>query len=135
MKLRILSVALIALLAVSCGGSSTGPGQIINPPPPTVVPPTGPVAPTPPGIGTNGKLSLFVEEGGSVTSSPDVGTCAGYGNCEVAVARGTVVTLTAVPNPGWVFEEWDRCTGPSGLQCVETIGALTYVKAEFDRAP
>jgi hypothetical protein len=134
MKLRILSVALIALLTVSCGGSSKGPGQIVNPPP-AVIPPTGPVAPTPPGIGTNGKLSLFVEEGGSVTSNPDVGTCVGYGNCETTVARGTVITLTAVPMTGWVFEEWDRCSGPSGLQCVETIEALTYVKAEFDRAP
>jgi hypothetical protein len=75
---------------------------------------------------------MHVEEGGSVTTSPDVGTCVGRVDCEFFVARGTIVTLTAVPNAGWEFEEWDNCPGPSGMQCVVTIDALTWVKAEFD---
>lgn len=134
MKLRILTVALLALLAASCGGSSKGPGRMIKPP---VVgpPPTGPQVPTVPGIGTQGKLSINVEDGGSVTTSPDVGTCSGPSYCDFTVSRGTVVTLTASPYSGWAFEEWDSCPGPSGMQCVVTIDAQTYVKAEFDPAP
>jgi hypothetical protein len=76
---------------------------------------------------------MHVEEGGSVTTNPDVGTCSGRADCEFIVNRGTIVTLTAIPDAGWEFEEWDNCPGPSGMQCVVTINALTYVKAEFDR--
>ena len=137
MKLRILTVTLMALLTASCGGSSKGPGKMITPPPPTTgpQPPTGPSLPVVPGIGNNGKLSMHVEEGGRVTTNPNIGTCTGRADCDFIVDRGTIVTLTAVPNAGWEFEEWDSCPGPSGTQCVVTINALTYVKAEFDRAP
>jgi hypothetical protein len=135
MKLRILTIALMALLLASCGGSSKGPGGQIQPPPPTSGPSPGPQPPVVPGFGTKGKLSMHVEEGGRVTSSPDVGTCSGRADCEFIVNRGTIVTLTAVPNTGWEFEEWDSCPGPSGLQCVITVDALNYVKAEFDPAP
>ena len=137
MKLQILTVALMALLLASCGSSSKGPGGQIQPPPlpPITGPSPGPQPPVVPGIGTKGKLSLHVEEGGSVTTNPDVGTCSGRADCDFIVNRGTIVTLTAIPNAGWAFEEWDHCPGPSGTQCVVTIDALTYVKAEFDRAP
>lgn len=135
MKLRILTIALMALLLASCGSSSKGPAGQIKTPPPTTGPSPGPQPPVVPGIGTQGKLSMHVEEGGSVTTNPDVGTCSGRADCEFIVNRGAVVTLTAIPNTGWAFEEWDNCPGPSGLQCVVTINALVYVKAEFDRAP
>lgn len=137
MKLHFLTVMLVSLLVASCG-SSEGPAKIVSPPvePP---PPTGGTQPPPtprvPGFGNNGKLSINVEEGGSVSTSPDVGTCNGHATCDFNVDRGTIVTLRARPNTGWVFEEWDHCSGPSGTLCVETIEALTYVKAEFDRAP
>ena len=135
MKLRILTIALMALLLASCGSSSKGPGEQIKPTPPITGPSPGPQPPVVPGIGTQGKLSMHVEEGGRVTTNPDVGTCSGRADCEFIVNRGTIVTLTAIPNAGWAFEEWDSCPGPSGMQCVVTIDALTYVKAEFDRAP
>ena len=139
MKLRILTITLMALLLASCGGSSKGPGGQIKPPPPITGPSPGPSPgpqpPVVPGFGTEGKLSMHVEEGGRVTTSPDVGTCAGRADCEFKVDRGTIITLTATPNAGWEFEEWDNCPGPSGTQCVITIEALTYVKAEFDPAP
>jgi len=134
MKLRILTIALMALLLASCGSSSKGPAGQIKPPPPTTGPSPGPQPPVVPGIGIQGKLSLNVEDGGSVMTNPDVGTCNGRANCEFIVNRGTIVTLTAVPNAGQVFEEWDHCPGPSGVQCVVTINALTYIKAEFDPA-
>ena len=135
MTLRFVSVIILSLLIASCGSSKKGPAQIVSPPV-TPAPPTGgPNPPTVPGIGNNGKLSMHVEEGGHVTTSPSIGTCAGRADCEFTVARGTVVTMTAIPDSGWEFEEWDNCSGPSGTQCVETIEALTYVKAEFDPAP
>ena len=136
MKLRILTVMLFALLAANCGGSSKGPGKIVNPPP--ITPPPVGTRPPPvlPGFGSNrGKLSIHAEEGGSVTTNPDVGTCTGRAYCDFTVNRGTVVTLTATPHTGWEFEEWDSCPGESGMQCIVTIDALTYVKAEFDPAP
>ena len=136
MKLRILTIALMALLLASCGSSSKGPGGQIQPPvPPPTGPAPGPQPPVTPGIGTQGKLTMHVEEGGSVSTNPNVGTCTGLADCEFIVDRGTIVTLTAVPNAGWVFEEWDSCPGPSGMQCVITMDALNYVKAEFDPAP
>ena len=133
MKLLFPIITLMVLLTASCGGSSKGPGSLIGPP--SGPPPTGPQTPTVPGIGTSGKLSINVEEGGSVLTNPDVGTCSGRAVCDFSVNRGTIVTLRAFANPGWVFEEWEQCPGPSGTLCVVTIDALTYVKAEFDRAP
>jgi hypothetical protein len=91
MKLRILTIALMALLLASCGGSSKGPGGQFRRPPPTTGPSPGPQPPVVPGIGTQGKLSMHVEEGGSVTTSPDVGTCIGRVDCEFFVARGTMI--------------------------------------------
>lgn len=136
MKLQFLTIATMALLLASCGGSSTGPGGQIKPPePPITGPGPGPQPPVVPGIGTKGKLSMHVEEGGRVTTNPNVGTCSGRADCEFIVDRGAIVTLTAIPNAGWEFEEWDSCPGPSGLQCVMTMEALNYVKAEFDPAP
>ena len=135
MKLRFLTVLLMALLTASCGSSSKGPGKLVAPPPPGGPPPTGTQPPVVPGIGNDGKLSLHVEEGGSVLTNPDVGTCGGRADCDFIVSRGTIVTLTAIPHPGWEFEEWDSCPGPSGRLCVVTVDALTYVKAEFDPAP
>ena len=136
MKLPILTMALMALLLASCGSSSKGPGGQIKPPvPPSTGPAPGPQPPVVPGIGTKGKLTMHVEEGGSVTTNPDVGTCGGRADCEFIVDRGTIITLTAIPNSGWEFEEWDSCPGPSGMQCVITMDALNYVKAEFDPAP
>jgi hypothetical protein len=138
MKMRILTIALMALLLASCGSSNKGPGGQITPPtPPTTGPgpAPGPQPPVVPGFGTGGKLTMHVEEGGRVTTNPDVGTCGGRADCEFRVRRGTIITLTAIPDEGWVFEEWDNCPGPSGLQCILTVDALTYVKAEFDPAP
>ena len=136
MKMKVLIVTLVSLLLAGCGSSSKGPAKIVSPP--VSPPPSGgttPPAPRPPGFGTgnnNGKLSIEVEEGGVVTTSPNVGSCGGPAVCDFTTARGTTVTLTAAPNSGWMFEEWDNCPGPSGLQCVIVVDALSYVKAEFD---
>ena len=137
MKLQIIVMLLMAIAVTGCS-KGKGPSRIVNPP--VVTPPPGggtqPPGPVPPGTGTNGKLQVQVEEGGTVTTNPAIGSCAGQPGdkyCEFTAPRGTVVTLTAQPWAGWAFEEWDNCPGPSGTQCVITIGALDNVKAEFDR--
>lgn len=137
MKFQLFILLFVALLVAGCS-SSDGPARIVNPPPPPPTggtpPPTGPVLP---GIGDTGKIRVQVEEGGTVTSSPNIGSCAGQvgsANCEFTAQRGTVVTLNAQPWAGWAFEEWDNCSaGSSGTQCVVTMDALSHVKAEFDR--
>ena len=134
MKSQVVIMLFVALFFSGCS-KSKGPSQIVNPPPTGggTLPPTGPVLP---GTGGTGKVQVQVEEGGTVTSAPNIGSCAGSlgsAYCELKAPRGTVVTLTAQPWAGWTFEEWDHCPGPSGTQCVLTIDALSYVKAEFDR--
>ena len=133
MIVRIMFLLILSLALTGCGSSKKGPGGLIRPP--TTPPPEGPQPPTVPGFGNRGKLSLQVEQGGIVSTNPSLGpACAGPSICDYTqVQRGAVVTLTAAPEAGFKFEEWERCPGPSGLQCVVTIDALTWVKAEFDR--
>jgi hypothetical protein len=147
MKSQIIIMLFVALFFAGCS-KSKGPSKIVNPPtisgrplPPTgggTLPPTGPIPPTGPvlpGTGDSGKVQVRVEEGGTVTSAPNIGSCAGRPGeayCDFKAPRGTVVTLTAQPWAGWAFEEWDNCPGPSGPQCVITLDALSHLKAEFD---
>jgi hypothetical protein len=133
MNSQVVIILFIALCFAGCS-KSKGPSRIVNPPPTGggTLPPTGPVLP---GIAKSGKVQLRVEEGGTVTSAPNIGSCAGRPGeayCELTAPRGTVVTLTGQPWIGWAFEEWDNCPGPSGPQCVLTLDALSNVKAEFD---
>ncbi len=128
MKYHVLVLIIAALFLAGCG-KSKGPSGWVKPPG------TGGGGPVLPGTGGTGKVLLQVENGGSVSSSPNIGSCAGGPGdkfCELTAPRGTVVTFTAHPNAGFVFEEWERCPGPSGTQCVVTMGALISVKAEFD---
>ena len=131
MNYKAMLVLALSLLIAGCG-SGKGPGRLTSPPPTGGTPPPGPNPPVVPGIGNNGKIQVNVEAGGTVTSSPNIGSCTGLAECEFSAQRGTVVTLTATPSAGNQFEEWDRCPGPSGTQCVITVEALTWVKAEFD---
>ncbi len=133
MKYSMLIAIVAASFLAGCGNSK-GPAKI-------VVPPVGGGGggsgggPVIPGTGGAGKVLLQVENGGSVSTSPNIGSCAGGPGdkfCELRAPRGTVVTLTAHANPGFVFEEWERCPGPSGTRCVLTVDALISVKAEFD---
>lgn len=79
-------------------------------------------------------LTIFKTGNGSgrVTSSPpgiDCGT-----DCAGTYAKGEVVTLTAIPDPGCLFTGWEgACAGTDS--CSPTIDASKSVTAKFSTLP
>ena len=72
----------------------------------------------------------------SGTVSADIGyiNCSGdpYSTCAEYFPEGTVVTLTAVDNPGF-FEGWSGACSGSSRTCAITIDASNNVTAEFEQ--
>jgi len=78
--------------------------------------------------------------GGNVTSEPPGISCGGgnppdpggtRGNCTAVFPRGTNVTLTATPDPGWTFTGWGGdCAGTSPT-CMLTMNRDKWVIAYF----
>lgn len=77
--------------------------------------------------------------GGNVTSEPPGIHCGGNrpdpggnpANCTAVFPRGTIVILTAIPNPGWTFVGWGGdCTGTSPT-CTLTMDRDKWVYAQF----
>jgi hypothetical protein len=96
-------------------------------------------SPTPGPGATTRLFQIVAEEGGSVTTNPDVLFCIGPNTCEVEVAVGTQITLTATPDTGSHFDDWDRCnvevkSDRTGGICEQTISIYSSnsVRAEFD---
>ncbi len=80
------------------------------------------------------KLTMVVDEGGEVQSQAS-GTCAVTTPGEPAECSHDVLdtdyseTFTAVPDPGWVFSNWDRagaalCQDPNAPSCNVTTAGL-----------
>ena len=69
---------------------------------------------------------------GAVTSSPPGIACeTGSDSCAYGFETGQTVTLTAVPEAGATFDQWDGdCTGSSPT-CIVTITTTTNVTARF----
>lgn len=66
---------------------------------------------------------------GVITSNPGGINCGA--DCVQNFAQGTLVTLTATPEPGSVFSGWSGACSGTG-NCVVTMNANTAVSAEFD---
>ena len=65
-----------------------------------------------------------------ITSSPAGIDCGDV--CSADFELGTVVTLTAMPDPGWTFAGWGGACGGSAT-CVVTVAGGKTVTASFDR--
>ncbi len=69
---------------------------------------------------------------GTVTSAPAGIFCGA--NCVATYTDGTVVTLTATPDAGWVFAGWSGACSGAGSTCTVTMDANKSVRAAFVRA-
>jgi len=79
------------------------------------------------------QLAVSVAGSGTVTSSPAGITCSS-GSCTALYPRGTVVTLTATPDPSWWLSSWNGdCTGSGS--CSVTMTATRSVSATFRNTP
>ena len=64
-------------------------------------------------------LKVVVADNGTVTSTPAGINCGP--TCSATFDRGSTVTLTATPAPGWTFNGWSPSNfGSGGPQCIAT---------------
>lgn len=70
---------------------------------------------------------------GRVTSDPTGIDCGGPNKACRASFR--VVTLTATPQAGYLFNQWVGCPAPSDNRCSLTLSSKTKVKAKFLKLP
>jgi hypothetical protein len=81
-------------------------------------------------------LRVGIPGGGGVVDSSLGGTvCAPWADCTMTFRRRDPVTLTARPNPGWVFTGWSGggCTGTDD-DCTVSMGVDRTTTATFARA-
>jgi hypothetical protein len=70
---------------------------------------------------------------GTVTSQPAGIDCGAA--CAVEFNKGSVVTLTATPDPHSAFVGWSGCGGESSGECTVTMSVDRSVDAEFEAIP
>jgi uncharacterized repeat protein (TIGR02543 family) len=126
-KLRCLCIFALAGILVSCGGSGGGPTRVDTGS-------SGPSATAQRVVSSPGPtLEVTVQNasGGTVVSSPSGIVCGTA--CFAAYNAGTLISLTAVPNTGYVFTGWyGACSGTS--TCTVTASGAQTVSAGFDTA-
>ncbi len=76
--------------------------------------------------------------GGNVTSDPPGIHCGGYRdpgtkpeNCSALFPRDSNVTLTATPDPGWLFDHWEGACSGTSPTCVVKMDTDKEVLAYF----
>ena len=74
-------------------------------------------------------LTVAVDGDGRVVSDPAGIDCGA--DCGAAFDRDTVVTLTAIPDPGWVIAEWIGTSCPLGTACTLVLDQARSVTARF----
>jgi phospholipase C len=113
------SVLTVIVLLAGCGGGGSSSGG--NPPPP---PP-----PPPPPKTSQLTVTLSGSGGGTVSSSPSGISCGT--NCNATFNDGTVVQLTATPDPSSTFAGWSgACSGMGS--CQVTLSSSQSIAASFN---
>ncbi len=79
------------------------------------------------------QLNVIVEGPGSVLISPGEITCPPL--CELELAHGSTITLTADPDPEAAFVRWKGCDTANGRQCTVTMANAKAVTAVFMATP
>jgi virginiamycin B lyase len=79
------------------------------------------------------QLNVIVEGPGSVLISPGEVTCPPL--CELELAHGSTITLTADPDPEAAFVRWKGCDTANGRQCTVTMANAKAVTAVFMATP
>src|SRR4051794_17971470 len=77
------------------------------------------------------RLTVGVAGTGTV-AVPNAGTCAS--SCDSTSPDGSIVTLTATPTPGWVFERWTGDCVTSSPVCTVRMDADRRTIARFLRS-
>ncbi|MDO8283343.1 MAG: hypothetical protein Q7U10_12110 [Thermodesulfovibrionia bacterium] len=75
------------------------------------------------------RLDIISPGNGTVTSSDGGINC--RSNCSLGYLKGTVITLTAVANPGWMFSGWSAAECPGTGDCVITLNKDTAITPSF----
>jgi len=74
-------------------------------------------------------LSVLKNGSGGITSSSGGIVCGS--TCSDVYLSGTVLTLTAIPDPGYVFAGWTGCDSVNGYLCSMTMNDNRSVTANF----
>ena len=75
------------------------------------------------------QLTVLRTGNGTVTSNDGYINCGS--TCSHLYWNGTVVVLTASPDPNWVFASWSGCDKVNGNVCTVTMNSVRTVTASF----
>lgn len=129
---RVFALVALSSVMAACGGGGGGggsgeptagsppPAPAPTPTPPPPPPPPPPAPPPPPPATSNRMLGVSQFGEGTVRNPNGVPFCNGH-VCTNEYARGTVVTLTAVPAGGWALHHWTGCDTQTGSTCTVTL--------------
>jgi hypothetical protein len=124
---RLLGIALAALIVASCGSESSDSAEDTTETPstPTPAPSTPPPSTPPP---STVALDITIQGSGVVADGARGISCAT--SCVAQVVPGTAITLGPTPDSGFTFDSWSGACTSNG-SCALTVQSATSVTARF----